>query len=64
MEVDPKKLFLARMKQPRVSYEEALRQTQESLRRSREQGFEDRFDCAKIAETSAPHGSVIVASER
>ena len=49
MEVDPKKLLLARMKQPRVSYEEALRQTRESLRRSTEQGFENRFDCAKIS---------------
>ena len=63
MEVDPKKLFLARMKQPRVSYEEALRQTQESLRRSREQGFENRFDCAKIRGNGCAPRRVIVASE-
>ena len=64
MEVDPRKLFIARMKQPRVSYEEALRQTQESLRRSREQGLEDRFDCTKIAKASEHLGRVIVASGR
>ena len=57
MEVDPQKLFEARMNQPRVSYEEALQQTQESLRRSKEQGFEDSFDCVQITEFAEIQGA-------